>query len=296
MDHIKSLSKALSNLSLAKEAFDVKLAPLISAISNKYQIDKEAFVAANLQDLNDIDFMAKGNYEPLEGGVEGFVWRIGTRNQYILKIIETPLTNTPRDGGPSTIHINPTTDVKTIHDTLWTNKPGSQHEVMIPQSGMLQIIYHNKARSPKIVWWKLIELLDTSIMDEDEDDIDNLITSTLYAIKEMANQKREENGVPDPVREIDAGYDIYNTDNAVVLGAADSVVRTNLARRISTILKTSEDTAGIIFDLNAALSPGWLHDFIDGILYQMAVRDKGDFKPQNLGVRESTGRLCWFDA
>lgn len=66
---IATLSKALSNLSLTKQAFDTKLAPLISAISNQYQIDQEAFVAANLQDLTKIDFLAKGIYEPLEGGV-----------------------------------------------------------------------------------------------------------------------------------------------------------------------------------------------------------------------------------
>lgn len=286
MDHIKLLSKALSNLSLIKEAFDVRLSPFIIAMYEIFPVDPERFIAANKSDIEKIERIAGGHYKFLHSGGEGPAWQIGKQGNYVLKVTITPALDSPKDGGPPTIHKEPTQDAKDVSDILWSKIPGAQHEIMIQANGELQIIYHSKSRQPKRVWWKIIEYLDTSIMDEDEDDVADLIRLILNCVLDMANQKRDRSLIVN---------DIYNTDNAMVLGAKDPVIRKDLVKKLATMIRSHPGVKRIVFDLGTALSPAWLEDFIDGMLYLMAVRDKGDFTPNNVGIRESTGRLVWFD-
>lgn len=292
MDHIKSLSKALSNLSLTKEAFDVRLSPFIIAMYEIFPIDPERFIVANKSDIEKIERIANGHYKFLHSGGEGPAWQIGKQGDYVLKITITPALDSPKDGGPPTIHKEPTQDAKDVSDILWSKIPGAQHEIMIRANGELQIIYHSKSRPPKRVWWKIIEYLDTSIMDEEQDDVDSLIGLILHRLLEMANVQRGELNLYDSL----IRHDIYSTDNAVVLGAKDPVTRKDLVKKLTAIIRHNSEVKQIVFDLGTALSPGWLEDFVDSILYLMAVRDKGDFSPNNVGIRESTGRLVWFDA
>jgi len=291
MNHINSLSKILSGLSLTKEAFDVRLAPFITAIRDLFQIDSEKFIAANKADIEKIDRIANGNYNFLESGGEGSAWQIGNRGTYVLKITVTPAVNVMKDSGQITIHKEPTRDALDVSDVLWSKSPGARHEVMIRANGELQIIYHNTNRPPKKVWWKVIEYLDRSIIEDDSDSVDAMIGLILDRILVMANTRRGELGQQDSLSD----SDMYSTDNAIVIGADNPSKRLELAKKLASDVRQNQETKQIIFDLGTDLSQGWLEDFIDGMLYLMAIRDKSDFIADNLGIRESTGRLVWFD-
>jgi len=291
MNHTKLLAKCLTKLSLTKEAFDVRLVPFITAMYGQFQLDPEKFITANKKDIEKIDRIANGHYEFLNSGGEGSAWKIGNRGTYVLKITITPALNVMKDSGKITIHKEPTQDALDVSNVLWSKSPGARHEVMIRANGELQIIYHNQNRQPKRVWWKVIEYLDRSIIEDDSDSVDAMIGLILDRILVMANARREELGQHDSLSD----FDMYSTDNAIIIGADNSSKRKELARELASDVRQNQETKQTIFDLGTDLSQGWLEDFIDGMLYLMAVRDKSDFIADNLGIRESTGRLVWFD-
>lgn len=291
MNQTKLLSKCLAKLSLTKEAFDVRLVPFITAMYGQFQLDPEKFITANKADIEKIDRIANGNYKFLASGGEGYAWQIGNRGTYVLKITITPALNIMKDSGHSTIHKEPTRDALDVSNVLWSKEPGARHEVMIRANGELQIIYHNTNRPAKRVWWKVIEYLDRSIIEDDSDSVDAMIGLILDQILVMANTRREELGQQDSLSD----SDMYSTDNAIVIGADNPSKRLELAKKLASDMRQNQEIKQIIFDLGTDLSNGWLEDFIDGMLYLMAIRDKSDFIADNLGIRESTGRLVWFD-
>lgn len=82
-----------------------------------------------------------------------------------------------------------------------------------------------------------------------------------------------------------------------VFDALDDNQRSEMAAELANDIRTSKSQYEryIVADLDKILKPGWLEDLIDGMIYMITIGKK-DFMPQNLGIRESTGRLVWFDA
>lgn len=168
------------------------------------------------------------------------------------------------------ISLTPRTDQeKDVNETssrLWGAKPGADHEPAIHSSGKLTIVYYG-SKPDKEAWWKVLEYLDTESIDR-------------YAIKTI-------------VSEI---YHLYR--RTIHIDVTNVAVRKDVAADLARQLRGSSRKLLIlaIRDLDDILAADWLETFIDGILYMIESRQKTDFMAGNVGVREATGQLIWFDA
>lgn len=297
MGRLSKLSVALSSLGLTKAAADVTdlesqddIYDLLSGSRHFYNVDNFEFFNDNIADLNRINKLAEGNFRLIGEGAEGVAFAIGKQRSgeepYVLKVTFEPINDYPDK------------DNKRTKDTVWEEYSGASHEVVIHSSGTFRIKNFDSQVS-SIAWWKIIEKTNTNPLRKK--DIEPLIQLILRYIKNFAMAKAESEAKTEFEKEeirnqpIESA-DIMSPESATILDADKAGTRSGLSKRISGLILSSGIDRDIIEYYNDALEPGWLEDFIDGILYQMAVRNKADFGPKNLGIRESTGRLVWFDA
>lgn len=290
---LSKLSVALNGLGLTKEAGDVSILDekgFGSLFGDKFftGVDNDKFLDDNKSDIKNINKLAEGHFKPLGRGAEGVAFAIGRpRNgiePYVLKITFEPLNMLPEDDEEATRYI------------LWNEHPGAKHEAAIHMSGKFLM---KSSEEESTVWWKITERTNQGPLTKK--DIEPLIYLILRYIKQSAMKKAEKEATTELEKEeirnqSMADSDLMNTESATILDADKPSERTALAKNISQLILSSGVDRDIIEFYDDILEPGWFEDFIDGILYQMAVRGKGDFGPRNLGIRESTGRLIWFDA
>lgn len=260
MNRLSALFTALSNLGFTKEAFIPEALKWISRDRHFKDVDLIQFAEDNAADLDTINKIAEGNYVKLGLGTEGVAYAIGKDHQKVLKITFSQ---------PE--HLSHDEDVKRALEALSSGKSYANHEAAVYDSGQFVVTYSGGFHYEPIkgIWWKIIELFNTAELDPIEV---NVLIETIWA--------RFENTVED------------------IFDGSDDAQRNAMAIELASDIRNSKSQYEryVVSDLDKILSPGWLEDFIDGMIYMISVRKKKDFTPHNLGIRDSTKRLVWFDS
>ncbi len=252
-------------------------------------IDSRLFFQDNQEELDKINQLAEGYFKLLGEGGEGVAFAIGKSKDgispYVLKIIFGYVADSKHN------------DIKLTGDKLWGNESGAIHEPVTHSSGQLIINEHVNSKFSKrfMAEWKIMENLPNPGIDDSK--MNNLISAIEIYTNNMALKEAKNSG--DDAFILKMKEDHWDTMPVVLssryLKAQNKEIRKQLAARLAREILPYPAVDHVILSLNKILEPGWLEDFIDGMLYQAAVRGKTDFHSGNLGIRESTGRLVWFD-
>lgn len=264
--------------------------PWLKDLPGAKDINFDKFLSDNIKDLNIIDDFADGKYRKLGSGGEGTAYQIGGRSlsdpaSYVLKIQHS--TNVFEDPEQITI-----ADIDSLHkgdgDKDLTYQP------MIYANGVLYVTWIDPLTNRNelgIFWWKIMEKVKTDWWRGDPTHGDG------YLVPKYRNHIRR---VLFEITSAMAGNAKDPTETIVVigdeLGLSNSDTRKHLADSIESSVKNIPHIALDLSELSKALKPGWLSDFIASYLFQVGVKRRRDFAPQNFGIREGTGTIIWFDA
>jgi len=259
-NRINTLFAALKSLGFKKEAFIPEALKWISRDRFFKFVDLIQFAEDNAADLDKISKIAEGSYTKLGLGFEGVAYAIGKSHQKVLKVCFN------QNG-----LLSPDDDAKRAVEALNSGKAYAKHEAVVYDRGEFIVSYGSGpiAGDSTRIFWKIIELFNTGSLDKIE---------VIILIETIRG--RFENTVED------------------VFDGSDDDQRNAMATELAKDIRNSKSQYEryVVADLDKILSPGWLEDFVDGMIYMMSVRDKWDFHPGNLGIRDSTKRLVWFDA
>lgn len=269
--------------------------PWLKDLPDSRHIDFDSFLSDNIRDLNIIDDFADGRYKKLGKGGEGIAYLIGRRSSsdsggYVLKIQHS--TNTPED--PESVTKS---DIKSLHEK--SSDKDLVYQPMIYANGIFDVLWNpylgysdNQWRSAKIgiLWWKIMEKVDTewwnkSPLDKPKAEamywnhIRKILTKMSWLLGQASNKPFTS--------------DLVAAD---ILNLKDATNRDTMAKTMEPAIRSMAQITDDLVAIDEVLKPGWLKDFIASYLFQVGVKRRMDFAPQNFGIREGTGTIVWFDA
>jgi hypothetical protein len=269
MNKVTSLARILSRLGLKKEASVVTTLSWISRSPYFSQIGLNNFLSQNSDELDKIDRLSEGRFFFSKSGAEGTAYFIGDDHgapKYVLKIDFLGSSH------------------KLFEDSQW--------EAKVIDSGILNVKYDSG--EDKKLTWKVIEKLSTDGIEGSG--IQDIIDITLQSIEDLYREALKSKETSDLKRESISLMRVDVLDSDViseVLSYCDANSIDLILDLKSKVLKEIGSTSEIESAI-PQLKVGWLEDFILSIV-RLLSEGKNDFGQDNVGVRESTGRLIWFD-
>jgi hypothetical protein len=266
---LKNLSEGLIYLNLKKEASAVSALNWISRSPYFSEIDVGHFLSTNSEELDKIDRLAGSRFFSSRSGGEGTAYFIGDNGgspRYVLKI-----------NFLGSYH-------KLFEDSKW--------EAKVIDYGILSIKYLNG--KDKNLTWKVIEKLDTNGVEGSgiQDIIDIVIQSISDIYKEILKSKETLDWKKDQISVIPV--DVLSPEVIGTILEFYNESGLNLVQDLKeNVLKEIGSIDGIESEI-PSLADGWFDDFIESIV-RLLSESKNDFGEGNVGVREETGKLIWFD-
>lgn len=266
---LKDLSKILISLNLRKEASAVSALNWISRSPYFSEIDVGHFLSANSDELEKIDRLAESRFFSSKSGAEGTAYFIGDDGgspRYVLKIDFLGSSH------------------KFFEDSKW--------EAKVIDSGILSVKYFD-GKERKLTW-KVIEKLDTSGVEGSgiQDVIDIIIQSVVDIYKEALRSKEPVDWKKDQISLM--SVDALNPEVIETVLDFYSASGLNLVQDLKKSIFAELGSVDNIEASIPSLKLGWLEEFIESIV-RLLSDGKNDFGEGNVGVREETGRLIWFD-
>jgi len=234
------------------------------------EIDVGHFISQNSDDLEKIERLSEGRFFFSKSGAEGTAYFIGDDSgepKYVFKINFI---------GPS---------YKLFEDSRW--------EAKILESGIFDVKYNNGREGG--LSWKVSEKLNTDgVVGSGVQDIIDIALKVIEDIYREILLSRET---------VDFKKDrilLMQIDslNPEVIGEVLSEYNLDRNKLMNELKSSILSEVGSLDEIESnipSIKPGWLEDFILSII-DLLVEGKNDFGEDNVGIREETGRLTWFDA